>query len=83
MKFPNYLINSYREYHRSIHHKFSNTDKTLNIADILYDHHLMPCCGNPIKINAGPRGGMFTNIECRHCGQKFNMCPQTHYLEKI
>ncbi len=43
----------------------------------------MPCCGKEIKFHEGPHGGLSTNIKCAHCGQKWNICPEIHFIEKI
>ena len=44
----------------------------MSIPKPAFLENIMPCCGNPIEIEMGPRGGIMTNIKCVHCGTRFN-----------
>lgn len=50
---------------------------------LFYDYRLMPCCYKRRRFLAGPRGGLCTNIKCFHCGQKWNVCFESRFIEKI
>lgn len=53
------------------------------LRTIFYEYELMPCCGKSVKYYRGPQGGLSENIKCAHCGQKWNICPTNHFIEKI
>jgi len=52
-------------------------------AELFYRTPLMPCCFKPVKYIEGPRGGLCINIECAHCGTRWNICRDTQYIAKI
>lgn len=61
----------------------SPTPERLLLREIFFEHLLMPCCGKPAQFYRGPKGGFSLNIKCCWCGTKFNICKETHYIQKI
>ena len=67
--------------------RFFVMDKVLLFSQknrfVFYRKNLMPCCMKEIKFFEGPHGGMSINIKCAHCGHKWNICPEAHFIEDI
>jgi len=62
--------------------EYARSDEGRN-AITFYEFGKMPCCGKKAEFYEGPRGGMCTNIECAHCGHRWNICTQIKFIEDI
>lgn len=49
---------------------------------MLFKKKKLPCCGSK-KFLEGPQGGLSMNIKCSKCGECFNVCWHTQFIEKI
>ena len=61
------------------HLKFSK--KSLSL--FFYKHNVMPCCMLDRKFLTGDQGGNCQNIQCFHCGHKWNINKNTKFIQNI
>ena len=59
------------------------TEKSLSL--FFYKHKVMPCCMNPKKylwlFSCGTKDSNYTNIQCFHCGHKWNINEKDKFIE--